>query len=195
MQLTWPIRHRRFPVVFSCLIGAILCHAAARADQWFELDGKALSTFEIEGSTLPTTIKQLKDRFPAAEIEPERVDQSVGLTCYLVKNLPSVDAARFYFCDGNLYQFEAQYNLDRVEKLGGTRSVVQKLVDTWGPVDHAGERRWTWMRNMYSRRADFYAWPEFAKLTITDTSWMPIVNRRILQAEAKQPMNLGFESR
>lgn len=180
------------------LIGAFamcLTMHQAVSDEWYDLNEQALSTFEFDGSALPETVEQLKKKFPTAALEPERADNQAGLECYTVSNPPSADVARFYFCDGQLYQFEAQYDLPRVEKLGGSRFIVQKLVDTWGPADHVGENRWTWRRPTYSRRADFYRWPEMAKLVITDISRMPIVERRTSQAEANQPMDMGFESR
>jgi hypothetical protein len=179
-------------VVVAWFVCASAWNTTARADDWFDLNGKALAKFDFDGTTLPTSVDGLKLKYPAAKLEPERAEQSVGLECYAVDDLPNVDVARFYFCDGHLYQFEAQYSLARIEKLGGMRFVLQRLIDTWGPVDHAGESRWTWNRPMYSRRADFYALPETAHLAITDTGWMPTVNKRMSQAEAKQPMNLGF---
>ena len=108
-----------------------------------------------------------------------------------VRDLKNADLARFYFCDDRLYQLEIGYHLARVEKLGGMQAVLQKLIDTWGPADHAGQSRWTWQRPMYQRRADFYAWLERAQLTITDMSWMPAVAKRIERADKKR-LNLGF---
>ncbi len=179
-------------LVSTWLVGVSAWNSAAQGDEWFDLDGQALAKFDFDGSSLPASVDELKQKYPAATLEPERAEQSVGLECYAVKDLPNVDVARFYFCDGHLYQFEAQYSLARVEKVGGMRFVLQRLIDTWGPVDHAGESRWTWNRPMYSRRADFYALPDSAHLAITDTGWMPTVNKRMSRAEAKQPMNLGF---
>ncbi len=174
------------------LMGTSPWSSAARGDEWFDLDGRALAKFDFDGSSLPGSVVELKQNYPAAKLEPERAEQSVGLECYAVNDLPNVDVARFHFCDGHLYQFEAKYDLARIEKLGGSRFIVQKLVDTWGPADHVGENRWIWNRPMYSRRADFYALPDSARLAITDTGWMPTVNKRIRRAEVKQPMNLGF---
>jgi hypothetical protein len=132
----------------------------------------------------------LKKQFPLATRDHERVDDEIGLECYEVRDLKNVDLARFYFCDGRLYQLEIVYQLARVEKLGGMPALVQKLVDTWGPADHVGESRWTWQRPTYQRRADFYAWPQRAQLTITDTSWMQVVGSRI--ARQKDRIDLGL---
>jgi hypothetical protein len=69
--------------------------------------------------------------------------------------------------------------------------LLSRLIKNWGPVDHAGESRWTWQRAMYSRRADFYAWPDRAKLTITELGLQPIVTAR--RNEPIEPTNIpGF---
>ncbi len=176
------------------ILVALLAVAPAGADEWYELNDKALETFDVEGMQLPTTPEELQRAFPTAQPDHERVDEAVGLRCYAVRDLPSADVARFYFYDGRLYQFEAKYSLERVAKLGGAELMLQKLIDKWGPVDHAGERRWTWQRHMWSRRADFYNWPDrSAQLTITDMDWMPIVSQRIYRTDVKQPRNLGVE--
>jgi hypothetical protein len=110
------------------------------------------------------------------------------MQCYLVPEFSGADTARFYYCDDRLYQFEASYSLARLEKLGGAPALLRKLIATWGPVDHAGESRWTWKRPMYSRRADFYAWPDRAKLTITDLGLLRVVTaRRSEPSEPAQP--------
>ncbi len=185
----------------SWVLSGVVCLAAitaatlvseARGDEWYELNGKALSSFEFDGLPLPTSPEQLKREYPDAEPDHERVDESIGLACYVVRDLKNADAARFFFCDGQLYQFEAEYSKTRIAKLGGERAMLQKLVDTWGPADHAGESRRTWQRPMYARRADFYLWPGRAQLIITDMSWMPIVAQRVVRAEKKAPAELGF---
>jgi hypothetical protein len=163
-----------------------------RAQEWFDLNDTALATFDFDGMSLPTSVEKLKQEFPAARRDQKRVDERIGLECYEVDDLKNAEVARFYFCDDRLYQFEVEYSLDRVAKLGGMQAVLQKLIDRWGPVDHAGESRWTWQRPMYKRRADFYAWPASAQLTITDLTWMPIVERRIRRLEAKRRLDLGI---
>ncbi|MEX0678210.1 MAG: hypothetical protein WD063_14100 [Pirellulales bacterium] len=174
------------------VLGLLLEGAAARAGEWFDLDDKALATFDFEGMTLATSAVEFEQQFPDAKRDREPVDEEIGLECYEVRDLKNADVARFYFCDGRLYQLEIGYNLARVEKLGGMQAVLQKLVDTWGPADHAGESRWTWQRPMYKRRADFYAWPERAQLTITDMAWMPVVAQRLKRQDEKQRPDLGF---
>ncbi len=157
----------------------------------FSLNGDALATLSFEGIELPTSSKALLEKFPAAKPEQREDDQKHGMNCYLVTDFPNADTARFYFCDDRLYQFEASYSLERLEKQGGAQSLLRKLIKNWGPVDHAGESRWTWKRAMYSRRADFYAWPDRAKLTITELGLMPIVTAR--RNEPIEPTNIpGF---
>jgi hypothetical protein len=157
----------------------------------FSLDSDALATLNFEGVDLPTTSESLLEKFPAATLEQREDDQKHGMNCYLVTDFPNADTARFYFCDDRLYQFEASYSLERLEKQGGAQSLLRKLIKSWGPVDHAGESRWTWKRAMYSRRADFYAWPDRAKLTITELGLMPIVTAR--RNEPIEPTNIpGF---
>lgn len=156
----------------------LLQTGAAQADGSFALDGNALSKMSFEGVDLPTTSKALLEKFPSAQLEERKDEQKQGMTCYLVTDFPGTDKARFYYCDDRLYQFEASYSLERLEKMGGARSLLTRLIKTWGPVDHAGESRWTWQRPMYSRRADFYAWPDRAKLTITELGLMPVVTAR-----------------
>jgi hypothetical protein len=164
----------------------------AQARDWGGLDQKALATFDFEGLALPKSVDELKRDFPEARPTRERIDEEIGLECYEVGDLKDADVARFYFCDRQLYQFEVEYNLARVEKLGGMRAILQKLIDAWGPVDHAGESRWTWQRPMYQRRADFYAWPTSAQLTLTDLTYMPVVSRRIQRQDKKDRLNLGL---
>lgn len=180
--------------VAAALVAFGLLHGgtAVGAGEWFDLNDKALATFDFEGMPLPTSAAELQRQFPGAKRDRERVDEEIGLVCYEVRDLKNADVARFYFCDDRLYQLEIGYNLARIEKLGGMQAVLQKLIDTWGPADHAGQSRWTWQRPMYQRRADFYARPERAQLMITDMSWMPIVAKRIERADKKQRMDLGF---
>lgn len=181
-----------FTGIACALSAAPALTATASADQWFDLDGKALSSFEFDGQPLPTSPEQLIEEYPHAQQDHERVDEAIGLTCYEVRDLKSADVARFFFCDGHLYQFEADYGDARIKELGGERAMVQKLVDAWGPVDHAGESRRTWQRPMYARRADFYIWPGRAQLLITDMSWMPIVAQRLVKSEKNDPAKLGL---
>lgn len=171
-------------IATNILMGSVLvltlasAAADSRAADPFSLQGNALATMSFAGIELPSTSKELLEKFPGAELEKRDGDQRLGMTCYAVTDFPQVETARFYFCDDRLYQFEASYSLERLEKLGGARSLLTKLIASWGPVDHAGESRWTWKRAMYSRRADFYAWPDRAKLTITELGLLPIVTAR-----------------
>jgi hypothetical protein len=174
------------------LLGMLMVGAQTDAGQWFDLNDKALATFDFEGLAVPTSTAELKTQFPDATRDRDRVDEEIGLECYEVRELDNVDLARFFFCDGRLYQLEIVYNLPRVEKLGGMRAIVQKLVDSWGPADHVGESRWTWQRPMYQRRADFYSWPTSAQLTITDMAWMPIVAERSKRADEKRSIPAGL---
>jgi hypothetical protein len=186
------VRSTRLIAAVVAVLGLLFAAAQCDAGEWFDLNDKALSTFDFEGMALPGSPTELERRVPQAKRDHERVDEEIGLVCYEVRDLANVDFARFYFCDDRLYQLEVGYSLARVEKLGGMQAVVQKLVAIWGPADHAGESRWTWQRPMYQRRADFYSWPDRAQWTITDMAWMPIVAQRIKRAEEKQGLQLGL---
>lgn len=166
--------------------------AHAEAREWFDLDTKALATVTFEGLSLPTSIDELKEQFPQAKRTEDRVDRQVGLECYEVADLKSADLARYYFLDGALYQLEVVYDLPRVKQMGGMQALVQRLVDVLGPADHVGQRRWTWQRAMYLRRADFYTWPDHAQLSISDTSLMPIITSRLQRHDRHQGPDLGF---
>ena len=178
----------------GCLCAALACCllSTAGAEEPFALNGRALATLDFDGVVIPTSVDKLKETYPQAQVDRGRGNDQAGLVCYTVSDFPGVDSARFYFCDDRLYQFEAQYSLERLEQMGGAQSLLQELMSKWGPVDHAGQSRWTWQRPMYSRRADFYAWPRFAKLTITDTAWTPVVTARLNRTSPQPPGNLGF---
>ncbi|REK15733.1 MAG: hypothetical protein DWQ37_07900 [Planctomycetota bacterium] len=180
-------------LLLTGVLATWLASSPATADEWYQINERALATFDFEGSALPADVEQLKQQFPQARPDPDRITKAAGLECYVVDGLKHADEARFYFYEGRLYQFEATYDLDRVRKMGGAQAVLQQLVDRWGPVDQVGEWRWTWQRPVYSRRADFYAWPKKnAQLTITDMSWMPVVERRTSRADSEQSIDLGF---
>jgi hypothetical protein len=170
---------------------ATLLAVPARGEGPFYLNEKALAKFDFEGMELPQNARQLKAQFPTAELDKDRVAGAAGLECYVLRDVKNADLARFYFCDDRFYQLEIGYKEARVEKLGGMSSVVQKLVDLWGPADHVGESRWTWQRPMYMRRADFYTRPDGGQLTLTDMALMPSVNQRLSRAEPPT-IKLGF---
>lgn len=180
-------------LVRALVVSGLLAIAAgsAVAAGPFSLDGDALATLSFEGIELPTSSRLLLEKFPGAKLEERENDEKHRMNCYLVTDFPGADTARFYFCDDRLYQFEASYSLERLEQQGGAQTLLRKLIKDWGPVDHAGESRWTWKRAMYSRRADFYAWPDRAKLTITELGLLPIVTAR--RNEPIEPANIpGF---
>jgi hypothetical protein len=189
-----PLKSKRLVRVFvgTCCALAWLLITPAGAGEWFDLNGKTLASFDFEGMALPDNVAELKQQYPDAHRDQQRVDEQVGLECYKLSDLKNADVARFYFCDDRLYQVEIVYELPRVKKLGGMQALVHKLIDTWGPADHVGQRRWTWLRLMYNRRADFYTWPDAAQLTITDVTWMPTVALRQKRLDDKQPPDLGF---
>lgn len=175
-------------VAFGLLVFCARCGAA----EWFDLNDEALATFDFEKMSLPTSVAELKREFPTARRVDRSVDEEIGLARYEVRDLENVDAARFYFCDGQLYQFEVEYHGERLEKLDGVQAVLQKLIDRWGPADHAGQFRWSWYRPVYKRRADFFSWPGRAQLMITDMTWMPVVERRFQRQDAKARLDLGI---
>jgi hypothetical protein len=174
----------------GCLL--LLAARTVAADQWFDLNDKALAVVSYDGKALPTTIEELKKEFPAATLDSEQSESKSRIECYLVDHLPTANSARFYFCDGRLYQFDARFDQARIEKLGGSRAFLNKLLASWGHADHVGESRWTWQRPMYSRRADYYARPDSAQLTITDTAWMPVATQRLTGNPLEVPNRIGF---
>ncbi len=160
-------------------------------DPAFELNRRALEHFDYLGQKLPATLAEFQSEFPKAQLDDERSEEKLGLVCYRIENFPMADVARFYFCDGRLYQFDAQYLQERLQKQGGMQALLRQLIKHWGPVDHAGQARWTWQRPMYSRRADFYARADMAQLTITDMAWLPIVTQR-REGKLTVPESIGF---
>jgi hypothetical protein len=176
----------------AAIAAAMLTTHSLSADQRFLLNERALSSLEFDGQQLPATLADFKQQFPHAQLDEGCGDAKAGLVCYTVTGWGQADTAQFLFCDERLYQFETRYSLDTLKKMGGAKVLLNKLLAAWGPADHAGESRWTWQRPMYSRRADYYAWPDQAKLTITDTSWTPVVTARLSSTRPQPPGNLGF---
>jgi hypothetical protein len=179
-------------------LAAAFCLLAGQpswAREWFDLNDRALAKFDFEGMALPKNAAELKQQFPQAERTDKRFDDQVGLACYVVRDTKNVDAARFFFCDDKLYQVELDYDLPRIEKMGGMQTLVAKLIEIWGPADHAGQSRWSWYRPAWQRRADFYAWASSAQLVITDTGLVPVVAERIKRADVAAPADLGFEAK
>jgi hypothetical protein len=171
----------------ACLSAAAFSQQPNR--NWYDLNDRALSKLDFDGIALPTNLEQFQEQFPAAKRDQQRVDRELGLECYVVDDLKGLDSARFYFCDGTLYQFEAVYEPQRITALGGMQQLLAGFIDRWGPVDHAGESRWTWQRPVYHRRADLYARASGAQLTITDTTKIPVITRRTSRLEEERDVD------
>lgn len=165
---------------------------SARAGEWFDLNDQALEKLDFEGLKLPRTPSDLQREFPQAQREPDRFDAEVGLECFVVRGLKNVDAARFYYFQSKLYQLELDYDLARVQKLGGMQALVRTFIDKWGHADHVGEQRRSWYRPRAMRRADLYTWPQRAQLAITDTTLMDIVARRVKAVDEKERIDVGL---
>jgi hypothetical protein len=174
-------------VALVCLFSGTM----AAADEWFDLNDQALAFLSYDGRALPTSIAELQKEFPKAALDNQLSDKQARIECYCVENLPTANSARFYFCDGRLFQFDALFDQARIEKMGGSRAILNRLLSSWGHADHVGESRWTWQRPLYSRRADYYARPDSAQLTITDTAWMPVATQR-KTGKLELPNRIGF---
>ena len=82
-----------------CLTGTflalgLLLGARAPAGEWFDLNDKALATVDFEGMALPQSVVELRQQFPAAKRQLQRVDEEIGLECYELRNLKNADVAR-----------------------------------------------------------------------------------------------------
>jgi hypothetical protein len=77
-----------------CFVALLLTSAIVVADDPLELPRPPLDRFSFDGLTLPTSIARLKAQYPAAMSDTLAAEEKLGLTCYLVKHLPSADAAR-----------------------------------------------------------------------------------------------------
>lgn len=176
------------------MLGLALGSAFGQTDEreWFDPNDKALATLDFAGLALPSNVAELKRTFPQAELEADKFQAATGLECYVVRNFKHVDSARFFYFDDKLYQFEINYLSPRIEQLGGMQSVIQRLIDTWGPPDHVGEARRSWVRPMYNRRADFYLGEDRGQLIVTDLGLIPGVEARIKRADRRQSIDLGL---
>ena len=52
----------------------LLLGARAAGGEWFDLNDKALATFDFEGMALPENAVELKEQFPDARRDRRRVD-------------------------------------------------------------------------------------------------------------------------
>jgi hypothetical protein len=165
--------------------------ATALADDGLEPPRVPRDNFSFDGLKLPTSISQLKEQYPAAQGDSLVAEEKVGLTCCLVKNLPSADSARFCFYDDFLYQAQFSYNAARIAAQGGMPAVRRKLVAYFGPPDHVDEVRMTWRLNA-SHRADFYTAHDGRVLVITDASLTSRVDQRRRNETLTSAVELGF---
>ncbi len=178
-------------LILPCALLILAMAGAALADDALDMPRVPLDKFSFDGMNLPTNIAQLKRQYPAAEIDSQGLDEKIGLTCYLVKNLPAADSARFCFYDGALYQAEFSYQPARIAAQGGMPAVRRKLVASFGPPDHVDAVRMTWRLNA-SHRADFYTAQDGRALVITDTSRTGLVDQRRKNETLTGAVDLGF---
>ncbi len=183
---------RRLLTLFSMLLLFGVSETVAWAEplDYLNIPQVPIDTFNFEGLRLPKDTAQLKKQYPSATSESIGLDDKVGLVCYVVKDLPQADLARFYFFDGSIYQVAITYDQTRIESLGGMGGVLRKLVSAFGPSNHAATSRWTWMLNS-SLRADFYA-TNGGLLVVTKTDMTPVVNKRTRTSELTGATDLGF---
>jgi hypothetical protein len=177
-------------VVLVALLASI--HWAGAVDMADDINPRTLSKFNFEGLSLSTTVDDLKQHYPSIEQVDDDIDQRLARERYTVKDLKTADVARFFFCDGQLYQLEIMYRAPRLERLGGLEAVLRKLVAEFGSADHAGESRWTWQQPNCGRRADLYGTRDGAYLVVTDMNLIPVVEHRMKRVESSEAVNLGF---
>ena len=183
---------RRLLTLFSMLLlfGAGDTASWAEPLDYLNIPEVPIDTFNFEGLRLPKDTAQLKKQYPSATSESIGLDDKVGLVCYVVKDMPQADVARYYFFDGSLYQLAITYSPARIERLGGMGAVLRKLVSSFGPSNHAATSRWTWMLNS-SLRADFYG-TNGGLLVVTKTDMTPVVDKRTRTSELTGATDLGF---
>jgi len=183
---------RQLIAAFSLLLLLAAGQAPLRAEplDYLNIPQVPIDTFNFEGLSLPKNTEDLKKQYPSATSESIGLDEKVGLVCFVVKDLPQADLARFYFFDGSLYQVAITYDPARIERLGGMSAVLRKLVSSFGPSNHAATTRWTWMLNS-SLRADFYG-TSGGLLVVTKTNLSPVVNKRTRTTELTGATDLGF---
>ena len=181
----------RYVAPLLCFVALLSTSAIVVADDPMELPSPPLDHFSFDGLTLPTSIVRLKEQYPAAKSDSLAAEEKLGLTCYLVKNLPSADAARFSFLDGLLYQAQFSYQPARIAAQGGMPAVRRKLVSYFGPPDHVDAVRMTWRMNA-SQRADFYTVQDGRALVITDISLTGLVDQRRNNETLTGAVELGF---
>ena len=185
----------------TCAIAISLAASARGADEdkvWpedaigMEVVDQTLTTFRFEGLSLGTNLKKFEEKFPAAKLDNDRLDEKIGLQCYTLANLKSADAAQFYFFDDKLYQMEIEYKSARIDKQGGMEAIVRTLVKKFGNADNIYMNRRTWHQPNAGRRADFYTSATGAQLVVTDTNLSAIIDAREKRTSLEENGEWGF---
>lgn len=157
-----------------------------------EVVDQTLTTFRFEGLSLGTNLKKFKEKFPAAKLDNDRLDEKAGLQCYTLATLKSADAAQFYFFDDKLYMIEIEYKNARIDKQGGMEAIVRTLVKKFGNADNIYMNRRTWHQPNAGRRADFYTSATGAQLVVTDTNLSAIIEAREKRTSLEENGQWGF---
>lgn len=185
----------------TCAIAMSLAPGARGADQdkvWpedaigMEVVDQTLTSFRFEGLSLGTSVKKFKEKFPAAKLDNDRLDEKAGLQCYTLANLKSADAAQFYFFQDKLYMIEIEYKNARIDKQGGMAAIVLTLVKKFGNADNIYMNRRTWHQPNAGRRADFYTSATGAQLVVTDTNLSAIIEAREKRTSLEENGPWGF---
>jgi hypothetical protein len=157
-----------------------------------EVVDQTLTSFRFQGLSLGADLKTFKQKFPAAKLDNDRLDEKSGLQCYTVANLKTADAAQFYFFEGKLYMIEIEYKNARIDKQGGLEAMVRTLVKKFGNADNIYMNRRTWHQPNNGRRADFYTSPAGAQLVVTDTNLSGIIEAREKKTSLEENGQWGF---
>lgn len=185
----------------TCAIAMLLAAGARGAVEdkvWpedaigMEVVDQTLTTFRFEGLSLGTNLKKFKEKFPAARLDNDRLDEKSGLQCYTLDKLKSADAAQFYFFDDKLYMIEIEYKNARIDKQGGMEAIVRTLVKKFGNADNIYMNRRTWHQPNAGRRADFYTSATGAQLVVTDTNLSAIIDAREKRTSLEENDEWGF---
>jgi len=165
---------------------------------------KSLGSFTFDGLTIgSTTLDEFRAKYrPGNKRETyfdsnkDDTDTTNGVEAFIVTGVPNCDAIQCKFLDGTLYEIRIHYNVDRVNKMGGLVSIVEKISSRFelSPMlavttNVKGDDMsiYTWESPENSRRAELRVPPTIAILYVVDTRAESILSDR----RAKNA-NLGF---
>src|SRR4051794_5449292 len=99
----------------TVIVLLVLAEAAAAADP------TALAAFKFEGMPIgTTTLPTFQRAYPKAVRNNKDCEPQVGLQVFLAPDTKATDGVLCHFLDGRLYEVQALYYPDRVNKMGGT---------------------------------------------------------------------------